>query len=198
MEISIYLSWYYYHTKSWHISIQGTMSVIRERFLLYKWFVENFDSYPVPLTRKFILYLYPLCGKNIVEAENVFYSLDWNKIHQLAERISWEINPPTSAWLGGWWEVFIRFIDKCSERYYMMISPVCCVNLKPLLTLGLSHIYSKNQDSIPLIPSIYLQDIREIGIPDKDNIEPNHLRLRYRVTLKDVPRKYLRTEYLGH
>lgn len=41
---------------------------------------------------------------------------------------------------------------------------------------------------------MFLQDIREIGVPYIDNIEANHL--DYRAQLKDDLRKRFRTEYL--
>lgn len=51
---------------------------------------------------------------------------------------------------------------------------------------------------VPLTPAMFLQDIREVGVPDLDNIESNQLtkRRRYRQKLQEDLRCRFRSEYL--
>ncbi|KAF2904308.1 hypothetical protein ILUMI_01873 [Ignelater luminosus] len=53
-------------------------------------------------------------------------------------------------------------------------------------------------DLDPLTPSLFLQEVEEVGVPDIDLIESTHLnrRLRFRQHLKSTIRERFRTEYL--
>ncbi|GFW72035.1 retrovirus-related Pol polyprotein from transposon opus [Trichonephila clavipes] len=67
-------------------------------------------------------------------------------------------------------------------------------NSKPLT-------YTSENDSafVPLSPSLFLQDIKEIGIPDYGSVDHKSLnkRAKYRLALQKDLRKRLRLEYLG-
>ncbi|GFV93592.1 DUF5641 domain-containing protein [Trichonephila clavipes] len=55
------------------------------------------------------------------------------------------------------------------------------------------------EDSEPLIPAMFLQDIREVGVPELDQIDENKLNkgLVYRNRIQNDLRKRFRVEYLG-
>lgn len=147
-------------------------------------------------------------GKNFVGAENLFATLDWNKIDKenTAERIIWKFNPVSAAWWGGWWERLIgllkqllrKILGKAALTQEELQTIVCdceaVVNQRPLTNL------SENPDDWqPLTPALFLHDVKEVGVPDLDEIDANGLRKRYayRQRLKDQLRKRFRSEYLG-
>ncbi|CAG7719698.1 unnamed protein product [Allacma fusca] len=58
---------------------------------------------------------------------------------------------------------------------------------------------SSQKDLAPLTPSMRLQELREVGIPDMDNIDAHALnkRLVYRQKIREDFRRRFRIEYLG-
>ena len=55
------------------------------------------------------------------------------------------------------------------------------------------------QELVPLSPSMFLQDIREVGVCDLDEIDETMFkkRLEYRTQIRNALRQRFRTEYLG-
>lgn len=63
----------------------------------------------------------------------------------------------------------------------------------------LTYVSDDLTDLTPLTPSLFLQDVEEVGVPDLDLVEASDLnrRLKYRQKLKEDLTKRFRTEYLG-
>ena len=147
-------------------------------------------------------------GTNFVGAENSLKSLDWEKIAKdsAAKRIDWRFNPPTAAWWGGWWERLIRIVKdllrkilgRASINHEQMITILCdceaLINSRPL-----TYVSSDSSDLMTLTPNMFLQGIREIGVPDIDFIDTVNIseKSRYLQKLKDNLRRRFRAEYLG-
>ncbi|XP_055936594.1 uncharacterized protein LOC129966206 [Argiope bruennichi] len=147
-------------------------------------------------------------GTNFIGASNLLRSLDWSRIVEngAINRIKWKFNPPTAFWWGGWWERLIRVMKNVLKRvlghaflsYEEMITVLCdcesIINSRPL-----TYISERDTDFVPLSPSLFLQDIREVGVPDCDAADHKSLskRIKYRLALQKDLRKRFRSEYLG-
>ncbi|KAJ8973156.1 hypothetical protein NQ317_017929 [Molorchus minor] len=121
-------------------------------------------------------------------------------------RIKWKFNPPGAAWWGGWWERVIRILKnllrrqlgKASISFEELYTIICdceaVINSRPL-----TYISETSEDLLTLTPAMFLQDIRENGVPDLDNIGEVSLkrRARYLLQVREALRKRFRKEYLS-
>ena len=138
-------------------------------------------------------------GTNFKGAENEFSCLDWENIvrYSTAQRIEWKFNPPTAAWWGGWWERLIgilkrllrKVLRRASLTYEELYTVLCdceaVVNSRPL-----TYLSEDATDFVPLTPSMFLHDIKEVSVPDIDATDTASLtkHLRYRQKLRGVLR----------
>lgn len=147
-------------------------------------------------------------GRNFVGTANLLRSVNWKKISQYCtiNEIEWRFNPPAAAWWGGWWERLVRLLKdllkrtlgKASINYEEMNTVLCdceaVINSRPL-----TYLTEETGEAAAITPAMFLQDIREEGIPDLDQIGKSSFskRLRYRQRLKEELRKQFRIRYLG-
>ena len=147
-------------------------------------------------------------GTNFTGTANAFNKLDWDKIvkHSSAIQIEWLFNPPSAPWWGGWWERLIgilktilrKILGKASLSYESMVTTLCdaeaIINARPL-----TYVSDDPDDLKPLSPSLFLQELREVGVPDCDMLSKSKLdkKLKYRQKLMEDLRKRFRNEYLG-
>ena len=147
-------------------------------------------------------------GKNFVGMGNLLDSINWDQIIKTSsiQKISWHFNPPTAAWWGGFWERLIGVLKRLLKRvlkraclsYEEMYTVLCdceaVINSRPITFMS-----DNVQDLIPLTPSMFLQEIKDVGVVDLDKIENCDLnkRFAYRQKIKDELRKRFRVEYLG-
>lgn len=147
-------------------------------------------------------------GKNFCGASKLFTDPAHSKIRNeaLVKNITWKFNPPAAPWWGGWWERLIgctkqilrRILGRASLEFEELYTIICDIeslmNSRPLTTIS-----EDTEDLVPLTPSMFLQGIRETGLPDLDNLENVNLkgRLRYLLKLKKDLRSRFRVEYLG-
>lgn len=147
-------------------------------------------------------------GTNFVGLNNMFKHLDFEKLSRTlaTERIQWKFNPPAAAWWGGFWErlngVLKRLLRRTLKRscldYEEMLTVLldceAVINSRPITFLS-----EAKQDILPITPSMFLQEIKEIGVLDLDKIENCDLSKRYlyRQKIKEDLRRRFRTEYLG-
>lgn len=68
------------------------------------------------------------------------------------------------------------------------------INARPL-----TYLSDNPRDLAPITPNLFLQEIREVGLPDCDVMDREKLkgRFKYRQFLKEELRKRFRSEYLG-
>lgn len=91
-----------------------------------------------------------------------------------------------------------KILGKACLKYEEMSTVLCdcesIINARPL-----TYLSEDPRDLTPISPNMFLQEVREIGVPDCDFIDREKLkgRFKYRQHLKDELRKRFRTEYLG-
>ncbi|XP_071040007.1 uncharacterized protein [Parasteatoda tepidariorum] len=119
-------------------------------------------------------------GSSFVGTDNLLKSIEWEKVINDASifRIQWKFNPPTAAWWGGWWERIVQMIKRLLRRVlgkacltYEEMSTILCdveaiINGRPL-----TYISDDSKDLLPITPSMFMQDIRVIGVPDLDHLD---------------------------
>ncbi|XP_044766589.1 uncharacterized protein LOC123322673 [Coccinella septempunctata] len=147
-------------------------------------------------------------GTNFRGTDNLFESLDWQKITREAaiRRIEWRFNPPTASWWGGFFERLIgvvkgllkKVLGSARLNYEELLTIICdceaTVNARPL-----TYVSSDSEDISALTPAMFLREQVETLLPDCDLIERVCLSrsLRNRQKLRDDLRRRFRTEYLG-
>lgn len=147
-------------------------------------------------------------GTNFKGTNNILKSLDWKKIETSEHLVSmrWRFIPPTAAWWGGWWErlirsikaLLIRTLGRSSLNMEELATVLCdveaTVNSRPLTCVN-----DEIDSFLPLTPSMFIQDIVEVGVPDLDKIDSNKLQTRYKVcqSLREELRGRFRKEYLA-
>jgi hypothetical protein len=147
-------------------------------------------------------------GTNFTGASNLFKTIEWNSVHDQAsiEKITWKFIPPSAPWWGGWWERLIgmmksiirRVLGRASLSYEELFTILCdcesVLNNRPL-----TYLSNDPGDLVPLTPSMFLQEVKESGVPDLDQLDAQKLKKRYayRQKIRDDFRKRFRSEYLG-
>ncbi|XP_055924549.1 uncharacterized protein LOC129956644 [Argiope bruennichi] len=148
-------------------------------------------------------------GTNLVGTSNELKSVDWVKMQEYAsvKKILWKFNPPSAPWWGGFWERLIgmlksilrKILGKASLQFEELYTVLCdaegIINSRPL-----TYLSEDNEDLIALTPAMFLQDVKEIGVPDIDEIDAKRMNKRffYRQKVCQDLRKRFRIEYLGH
>lgn len=147
-------------------------------------------------------------GTNFEGFCNLLKRIDWVKIQEssLVTKVEWKFNPPSAPWWGGWWERLIRVLKRMLRKilgktclsYEEMLTVLCdcesVINARPL-----TYLSDDPRELAPITPNLFLQEIREVGLPDCDVIDREKLkkRFKYRQFLKEELRKRFRSEYLG-
>lgn len=147
-------------------------------------------------------------GRNFVGAQNFLKEVDWRKVERngVSQQIQWKFNPPHAPWWGGWWERLIGLVKRLLRRmlgraclsYEEMVTMLCdceaIVNARPI-----TYLSDAAAEFAPLTPAMFIQDLREVGVPDFDIVERGRLqkRFRYRQKIRDALRQRFRSEYLG-
>lgn len=147
-------------------------------------------------------------GTNFVGLNNMFKNVKFDKIASIAatEKIEWKFNPLTAAWWGGFWERLIGVLKRLLRRTLKK----SCLNYEEMSTVladceaiinsrPITFMSDDTQDVTPLTPSMFLQEVKEIGVLDLDNIEQCRFEKRYvyRQKVKEELRRRFRIEYLG-
>ncbi|CAL1267246.1 unnamed protein product [Larinioides sclopetarius] len=126
-------------------------------------------------------------GTNFIGADNLMASLDWKKITQETSilRIQWSFNPPTSSWWGGLWERLVQLVKKILRRIlgrasinFEELNTILCDAEAVINSRPLNYLSEDPDDLTPLTPSMLIQDIQTVGVPDLDNIDNINLTKR--------------------
>ncbi|XP_043476289.1 uncharacterized protein LOC122507568 [Leptopilina heterotoma] len=147
-------------------------------------------------------------GTNFVGSNNAFGKLEWQKIanQSALSRIEWHFSPPSAPWWGGWWKRLIgvmkrilrKTLGKASLSYEGLYTALCdaeaIINARPL-----TYISENPEELVPLSPSFFLQEVREVGIVDCDMLYHSKLnkKAKYRLKILKDLRVRFRAEYLG-
>ncbi|GIX70061.1 endonuclease [Caerostris darwini] len=106
---------------------------------------------------------------NFRGTDNALKKIDWQKISQNeCYPIKCKFNPPTAAW---WWErlirsvksLLVRILGRSSVNFEELLTILCdveaSINSRPL-----TYISDDSDELIPLTPSLFLQDIKQVGV----------------------------------
>ncbi|GFT95681.1 integrase catalytic domain-containing protein [Trichonephila clavipes] len=127
-------------------------------------------------------------GKNLVGTSNELKNIDWKKVKDYGslKKINWKLNPPSSPWWGGFWERLIgmlkiilrRVLGKACLTYEELYTVVCdsesVINSRPL-----TYLSEDQEDLVALTPAMFLQEIKENGVPDLDLIDSQRMNRRF-------------------
>ncbi|XP_015120388.1 uncharacterized protein LOC107043403 [Diachasma alloeum] len=145
---------------------------------------------------------------NFRGARNHLKKIYWDKVvkDSSVDVIEWRFNPPAAPWWGGWWERLIRLMKDLLKRtlkkslltFEELITVLCDVEAiinSRLLTYLAEHPHQL----IPLSPSLFLQEVKAIGVPDVDAVSATSMnkRQRYLQQVREHLRQHFRIEYLG-
>ncbi|GFV40736.1 integrase catalytic domain-containing protein [Trichonephila clavipes] len=188
----------YKHVQAIHLELLTSLST--ESFLLgLRRFIARRDRPSV---------IYSDNGTNFKGVYRLYQKVNLEKLKNLEELnpISWKFIPPQASWWGGFWERLIglvkrtlrKTLEKTSLNNEEIYSVLCdcesLINPRPL-----TYVTDDVEDLEPLTPAMFLQDIREVGVPELDQKDENKLnkRLVYRNRIRKDLRKRFRVEYLG-
>ncbi|GFW03600.1 integrase catalytic domain-containing protein [Trichonephila clavipes] len=191
------------HIELEHAGTQTLMSNLRESYWIIKRVEKRFvravhlelitslstDSFILAF-RRFIARrgrsstIYSDNGKNFVGPFNALNSIDWDKIQDFALKIKiqWKFSPPSAPWWGGFWErlvgmlknVLRKVLGKASlneeELNTLLYDAESIINSRPI-----TYLSEDPKDLVALTPAMFLQEIREIGVPDFDMIDSKKL-----------------------
>ncbi|GFX71100.1 putative RNA-directed DNA polymerase from transposon X-element [Trichonephila clavipes] len=147
-------------------------------------------------------------GTNFRGAHGELSGIDWEKVLKLAtvQRIIWKFNPPTAAWWGGWWERLVRVLKELLRRTLgnailttEELQTVLCDCESVINSRPLTYLSENSDDLVPLSPTMFLVENRNLDVPDIDYRDTVNLRkrVRYRQKLLNDLRHRFRKEYLG-
>ncbi|GBL78773.1 hypothetical protein AVEN_65314-1 [Araneus ventricosus] len=182
------------------IHLELTTSLTTESFL------QSFRRYVARRGRPSVVYSDN--GTNLVGANNLIKRINWETVakYSTVNKIDWKFIPPSAPWWGGFWERLIGMVKRIIRKVlgqtslnFEELNTVLCdcesvINGRPL-----TYVSDDTSDLEPLTPSMFLQEVREIGIPDLDLLDNKSLnkRFAYRQRLRQDLRKRFRSEYLG-
>ncbi|GBL63633.1 hypothetical protein AVEN_124829-1, partial [Araneus ventricosus] len=147
-------------------------------------------------------------GTNFTGTHNALREIDWERIasEEPFSPIKWKFIPPTAAWWGGWWErligsvktLLLRVLGRSSLNYEELLTVSCdletTINSRPL-----TYLSDEMEELMPLTPSLFLQDLKQTGVPDLDIVDSNKLniRLKHCDSIRKELRSRFRKEYLS-
>lgn len=147
-------------------------------------------------------------GTNLVGTANELKSVDWEQIEEFAtlKKISWRLNPPSAPWWGGFWERLIGMLKRILRKVignayleYEELNTILCDAESVINSRPLTYLSEDSEDLVALSPSLFLQEITEVGVPDLDLIDEKKLNKRYtyKQKIRQDLRLRFRSEYLG-
>ncbi|GFX25300.1 putative RNA-directed DNA polymerase from transposon X-element [Trichonephila clavipes] len=143
-------------------------------------------------------------GTNFRGAHGELSGIDWEKVLKLAtvQRIIWKFNPPTA----GWWERLVRVLKELLRRTLgnailttEELQTVLCDCESVINSRPLTYLSENSDDLVPLSPTMFLVENRNLDVPDivyRDTVNLRK-RVRYRQKLLNDLRHRFRKEYLG-
>ncbi|GFV23922.1 integrase catalytic domain-containing protein [Trichonephila clavipes] len=154
------------HLQLEHAGTQTLMSCLRESF----WIIKS---------RKTVRGVIKRCTKcRRFSARPLEAKIDWKNIENFAseKRISWKFSPPAAPWWDGFWERLIGLLKNILRK----VLGRACLSEEELVTAmrrrelnsrPLTYLSEDPDELSALTPSMFLQEIREVGVPDLDMID---------------------------
>lgn len=96
-------------------------------------------------------------------------------------------------------QLLIRILGRACLSYEEMLTLLCDCEAT-VNSRSITYVSNDPKDLRRLTPSMFLQDVKEMGMPDYDGVNrcDFNKRLQYRQKLKEDLRRRFRSEYLGH
>ncbi|GBM06557.1 hypothetical protein AVEN_52424-1, partial [Araneus ventricosus] len=149
-------------------------------------FLQSFRRYVARRGRPSIVYSDN--GTNLVGANNLIKRINWETVakYSTVNKIDWKFIPPSAPWWGGFWERLIGMVKRIIRKVlgqtslnFEELNTVLCdcesvINGRPL-----TYVSDDTSDLEPLTPSKFLQEVREVGIPDLDLLDNKSLNKRF-------------------
>ncbi|UYV72604.1 hypothetical protein LAZ67_10000024, partial [Cordylochernes scorpioides] len=154
------------------------------------------------------LIVYSDNGTNFKGMANALKKIDFSRLKcdPTLKNITWKFIPPGAPWWGGWWERLIgrmkqllfRILGQTSLGYEELSTVMCDVE-SLMNTRPLTYLTEESEDLAPLTPSLFLHEVREVGVPDLDLIDNQTLSRKYQYIkrVREDLRERFRIEYFG-
>ncbi|UYV68500.1 hypothetical protein LAZ67_5004512 [Cordylochernes scorpioides] len=147
-------------------------------------------------------------GTNFKGMANALKKIDFSRLKcdPTLKNITWKFIPPGAPWWGGWWERLIGMMKQLLFRIlgqtslgYEELSTVMCDVESLMNTRPLTYLTEESEDLAPLTPSLFLHEVREVGVPDLDLIDNQTLSRKYQYIkrVREDLRERFRIEYFG-
>ncbi|UYV60693.1 hypothetical protein LAZ67_1001943 [Cordylochernes scorpioides] len=154
------------------------------------------------------LIVYSDNGTNFKGMANALKKIDFSRLKcdPTLKNITWKFIPPGAPWWGGWWERLIGMMKQLLFRIlgqtslgYEELSTVMCDVESLMNTRPLTYLTEESEDLAPLTPSLFLHEVREVGVPDLDLIDNQTLSRKYQYIkrVREDLRERFRIEYFG-
>ncbi|UYV68600.1 hypothetical protein LAZ67_6000173, partial [Cordylochernes scorpioides] len=154
------------------------------------------------------LIVYSDNGTNFKGMANALKKIDFSRLKcdPTLKNITWKFIPPGAPWWGGWWERLIGMMKQLLFRIlgqtslgYEELSTVMCDVESLMNTRPLTYLTKESEDLAPLTPSLFLHEVREVGVPDLDLIDNQTLSRKYQYIkrVREDLRERFRIEYFG-
>ncbi|UYV74109.1 hypothetical protein LAZ67_11002136, partial [Cordylochernes scorpioides] len=154
------------------------------------------------------LIVYSDNGTNFRGMANALKKIDFSRLKcdPTLKNITWKFIPPDAPWWGGWWERLIGMMKQLLFRIlgqtslgYEELSTVMCDVESLMNTRPLTYLTEESEDLAPLTPSLFLHEVREVGVPDLDLIDNQTLSRKYQYIkrVREDLRERFRIEYFG-
>ncbi|UYV63728.1 hypothetical protein LAZ67_2005447 [Cordylochernes scorpioides] len=152
------------------------------------------------------LIVYSDNGTNFRGMANTLKKIDFSRLKcdPTLKNITWKFIPPGAPWWGGWWERLIgmkkqllfRILGQTSLGYEELSTVMCDVE-SLMNTRPLTYLTEESEDLVPLTPSLFLHEVREVGVPDMDLIDNQTITLKYQYIkrVREDLRERFRIEY---
>ncbi|UYV73219.1 hypothetical protein LAZ67_10002211 [Cordylochernes scorpioides] len=154
------------------------------------------------------LIVYSDNGTNFKGMANALKKIDFSRLKcdPTLKNITWKFIPPGAPWWGGWWERLIGMMKQLLFRIlgqtslgYEELSTVMRDVESLMNTRPLTYLTEESEDLAPLTPSLFLHEVREVGVPDLDLIDNQTLSRKYQYIkrVREDLRERFRIEYFG-
>ncbi|UYV84524.1 hypothetical protein LAZ67_X002445, partial [Cordylochernes scorpioides] len=154
------------------------------------------------------LIVYSDNGTNFRGMVNTLKKIDFSRLKcdPTLKNITSKFIPSGAPWWDGWWERLIGMMKQLLFRIlgqtslgYEELSTVMCDVESLMNSCPLTYLTEESEDLVPLTPSLFLHEVREVGVPDLNLIDNQTLSRKYQYIkrVREYLRERFRIEYFG-